>query len=310
MEGNSASKLIIVLIVFGIALLLFLLWLTSMNNEDTLKEAECRESIRIHTLLVRSSGANADPDIKCEPHEKRVSGDQDTMRRAVADELLFCWQRWMNGEAELFVDEGTYCNPCSILTFSTKERSINGLNDFLQKESPTKGGLTYAEELFPLSTDGFSNEKQEVPELPILTDQTYAVVFYHDKNHSTKSLLDAVKEDPMKVVNAFDEAGGGVKAGALIFGIPTLIVGGVCTFISGGICAPVTAGSTLAATGVGAILGGALFGGRAVQDGLIYPEWFSFVMVIPHNGTTYRNLGCESIHQKGPAARTNGAENI
>ncbi len=312
-RGEEASKNELVYIfVIVVALLLFLAWQMDVFERGSLaaEEEHCRQTITMHSRLVRSTGEHAAPPIECAPDERVIDNrDPEKAKRQVADALVFCWERWQEGEIQLFNEEGTFCNPCSIVTFRKADGEFRGVTAYM--ENAKVNGVTYADFLYPFESELYGEEKDMThPELAFDTSETYAIVFYHDKNHSTRGLWEAVTEDPLKLTNAMREAGTGATVGALVVGVPVLVIGGVCTFISGGICAPVTATGTLAATGIGSTIGAAVGGGKSVMDGLTYPEWFSMIFVIPHESEAYKALGCEAVFQQGRPDMVGTAEDL
>jgi hypothetical protein len=310
MEENSSNILIVMLVLAAIALLGFIAWMLLATDAENAEEAACRQSIAAHTLLVRASGANIEPRIECSPRSTHLVGNSEEVKRALAEELLFCWERWMNGEAELFVTEGTYCNPCSTITFDPKTQ-LGEFEAFLAKEKPARSSLTYKEHLFPYASAHYPINPPAEAHTVIDPTQQYVVVFYHDKNHSLKGFLDTVQDDPSKIVNAVEQLTGGAKWGAGIgLGIG-VVLGGLCAGASGGICAPAGAGFALALGGAGMTIGAAVGGGKVIAiNEFAYPEWFSSVILMPHDAAAYRALHCDAINQEGPAAQVHGAENI
>jgi|GEM_PF-3177705 len=312
-RGNSSmTPTQLALALFAVATLAVLvIWaavfLPNMGNEA--KEEECRSSIVLHSQFVKTTSGDANPEIACEPQLITVENkDPERIKQIMADQMVFCWDRWQQGEVQLFTGEGSYCNPCSIIEFEKKGQNVPGLMDYLHT-TEMKNGATYEAYLFPDKTMGYNKTAKQRPEITIDTDKTYAVVFYHDKNHSMKKYAEIRKEDPARAKQIIDDALMPVSVGA---GVGGAVGGGLaaaaitCTAITMGICGVVIGAATI----VGAVVVGGATLAWVGANGAEYPEWYSMVVFIEHNSTAYKALGCSNVSQQGVPTTTGGAENI
>lgn len=292
---ETAAKIILVLA--GLVVLIFFMQKTMFAGDKLIDERVCRESIKTHSLLVRS-GVDQAPDIECSPRETEIkNGD---LERALAEEMLFCWQRWESGNIDLFVDEGTYCNVCSTLTL---EENVNLAEVFMLEKS----GSRYGDLLLPY--ESMQNPSKLVQQPPVPAGKT-AVIFYYDKGHSTKSIWDALSEDPLAVSKAVEEIGATGVVGGAVGGGAGALIGGVCAYFTVGWCAASI--PYLAAKGfvIGAFVGGGSGVLYQYNEGIAHPEWISSIFVIPHEAYYYETLGCEFTAQQGARDRVGTAENI
>ncbi len=304
---------ILVIVVATLAVLFLFLRGALFAGDEAIDEEECRSSIRAHSRLVTLSGEASAPPITCEPRAVTIDNrDEERAKRLIAEELVFCWDRWQQGDVELFKEEGAYCNPCSIITFTDAARPVSGLERFFEEEMGP-GKPSYREYLFPQRTTGFTGLAPFNPAPPIDPSATYAVVFYYDKNHSAKSYGALLKEDPSRATRLGQDLLDGAKSGAgQLLVVEGVLLGAatVCTAASLGLCALPSLAVIGLATGVAVIGGGFIGAWQAYDNGVQYPEWFSVVLLIRQESDGYRALGCSHVEQAGPPRAADGAENI
>lgn len=302
--------------LFVATLIVLLLFIKGflLGGQEKSAEAACRHSIQLHSTLVRLSGEKAAPAIQCTPRHVTARGENAV--KTFAHELAFCWERWQAGDVELFNKSGTYCNPCSIITYKEgKPITTTALYHYLEQEQ--HGSVTLRDYLFPQMSDEYalSTEQAKVPELfkgKLEPGEEYAVVFWYDKNHLLKEWQEAVKKG--RVVETGESAvHGAVKGaatGALVGAGGVVIFFAACTFLTGGACAAGTAIAALASKLV--IVGGTLIGGAigATSEKVPLPEWLSAVIIVKHQGEEYSELGCTDTSQQGAPKSVEGAENI
>lgn len=322
-DEQHSNVYLVLLVLFGVALLLFLLFIASTGEagQKEIEEDKCRASINLHATLLRSSGGEAEPAIECEPRHVAIDGrDEAHLKEALAGELAFCWERWQQGRVELFEEEGTYCNPCSLIRFTGEDRRVSGFDEVLDRE--WKEGLSYRDYLFPEVTGQYPEEGRDPELVPgIDTSRRYATVFYYDKSHSAMKIRQALEEDPGRGLSAALAESKGAAAGSVL----GTAVGGVGGAVVGLVITIKTAGAGFLAIPGGAVKGGAaggalgsLIGGMAgggwnlLMGEVEVPEWYAVVALIPHNGTAYRELGCQRVGQGGrqETDQRTGAENI
>ncbi len=296
---------IIALAALALIILLVVLVQNMTAGASKAQEEKCRSSIQLHSQFVKTSGERGAPSIACTANNVTIDNSDDAKaKRQIADQLVFCWDRWQHGDVELFKDEGTYCNPCSVLTFTEPGKKLGGLSDYLRTENKPGGG-TYEEYLFPKTTADYTlPTNKDTSYLPLDTSKQYAVVFYYDKYHSMKTYLEMLDRDPAAAVRVVEDAvpGTGVMAGVGALGG----VLAVCTVVSGGVCAVIAAPVAT----VGAVVFGGITLAVKTHQEIPYPEWYAYVVLVPNDGTGYRALGCSGVFQEGPPSIVNGAENL
>ncbi len=305
-RGRIGTEQLLIVAVLAIVLLLLFVWMRmqAARGDAAIQERRCQSSIQFHSKIVATSGEKGAPPIDCTPNEVTIDNrDAETAKRQIAQQLVFCWDRWQQGQAQLFKTEGSYCNPCAILRFTQPGAPITGLDAFLRDKDMTGKDLKYQDYLFPYATEGYGLPPDKGrQDFAIDTSEQYAVVFFQDKNHSTQRFIHILKSDPARaaqVVSRIEDYGAkGFAAGGTVSAVLATTLG------------PVGWGTGIALTVAGTFIGGMVGGASALFSGVPYPEWFSTVQLIPNEGDAYRNLGCSDTFQEGAPKTVNGAENI
>ncbi|PIY60623.1 hypothetical protein COY95_00840, partial [Candidatus Woesearchaeota archaeon CG_4_10_14_0_8_um_filter_47_5] len=142
----TQSKIVgaILIIIVGVLLLIFVggffELLKSKSDSDL-----CRKSVQDMVLArkaVTIEGSDLTDllgmrvNLNCPTHYYRIKDkEDDVIKRAVADEMAGCWDRFGRGELEIFdTKDNNYCVVCSRLEFSEK-KEIPGFNRFLLEEN-------------------------------------------------------------------------------------------------------------------------------------------------------------------------------
>jgi len=292
--GSIASVLLILA-----AVVVLLLFITRQLHAGDLSvdEQKCRDSIALHSHVVHLGGGGSTPPIECTPKVVTVDNrDPDKAKQQVADQMVFCWDRWQQGKAELFTEDGIYCNPCSIIRFTDPSKPIRGFSTYLTTQK-TKYDLTYAQYLLGFQTEAAKgNVKYDLPDASvdrIAADQDFSVVFVYAKGKSVQTIKDNFAKNPV----------GSTKQIALMTGVGA-VAGVAALAIS-------TGGIGLVVIGVGAVAGGGMAAlGEYFFGSAPRPEWVSFVVLQPYAADSFTGLNCSKINQAGVPQQVGGAENI
>jgi hypothetical protein len=201
-----------------------------------------------------------------------------------------CWDDWMGPqEVQMFIKDGTYCQPCYIIDFENKNLEIKNFNKYLLETNIRGERYTYSQ-YFTGTTNDKDFKASKIANNPTIqeqlrkedesftTDKKYAIIYYHIKDR------DKIQEkmDELKMI------GGG--AGAL--GATGLVIGGtICLFIPG---VNIACGAAAVFGGAGAI-GGGLLGSKLSPYLADHPLYVSSITLREFRAETFKELECTYI---------------
>ena len=196
---EQGVEVFVVVILIMLALIFGLIFLISKVKPAT-EEAEwkttCQASVSAHAAhqgLI--SLVSSKPNIICPPQDLVIDEDLSTekgqaqAKAEIAEAMATCWEIFGLGKKELFgPTDGRFCAPCYIVNFTGKavNKEIDGFYNYLLTEKVPGKGQTYFDYLGGYKTsqaEAVLNQlgAQSLAEQKILTQNTYAVVFFYVK---------------------------------------------------------------------------------------------------------------------------------
>jgi len=233
-RGQDASlqyRSLIIAALSVVALIVILTVILKINTTITneFEDAQCRFSVQKAAAL-RLTQINAfEGQITCQTKIKTLhENNPDTTNQIIAQAMAGCWKNWLEGKEQYFKEAGTYCFPCSVLTFSPKSGDVTGLAAYLTDTIMPESNITYADYLQGYQTTKAQEfapalKAAQIPSMP--RNETYAILFVHVEG-----------SDELQTFNnkATAASAGTAVGGAglyLVFGVTGGIIGGVATII-------------------------------------------------------------------------------
>ena len=328
-KGAVEISLLMAGIVATIVLFLGLIFVKQIiNSEGEFASREiCRQSVQRHADLHIKSYNPPSSTINCPPvyidfakdkinyeyrdTKKSVKLPKDgknketAIKKAMADEIYFCWNQFLEGKRDLFGGPKKYCNICSVMRFEDKNTDVKGFYDYILKttvpnEAMAKEGVTYFDYMQGYSKKAgydqalLAQYKTTLEGTEIDPNNAYAVIFVYAKS---EPLID----NSMEFLNKYWETNGAKVA---VVGGVVLIAGGVILGMTG-VGAP--GGGVLIAIGIGiarqVIMQGTIDAGvDAAAEAYLkmkpVRDWTAFTVFGPYDETLLKGLGCEELSQR------------
>ncbi|MFO7710775.1 MAG: hypothetical protein R6V53_03360 [Candidatus Woesearchaeota archaeon] len=270
----------VILVIFGFYNTIFAS--DSLDHEDKM----CRSSVRTMELM-HIKGAQLDPqELKCPTKEVEIKAKKESdIKKAIADEMVTCWDNFLRGEPEIFEKKQVYCSVCSILSFK-EDKEITGFSSYLA-QTKYNDTLTYMDYLMNYESS-LAHKYIEDEDVANIDDKTidtandYSVVFVYAKGTST--IEDWINTLGKKTTTSIIGMGAGTGA-AVITGyvLVTTITGGV------GLVTIAISGAVGLITGIASGIA-TYFGGEEAH--------LAMVLLREHTGESFKELSCDYFPSK------------
>ncbi|MBI2574394.1 hypothetical protein HYV82_00745 [Candidatus Woesearchaeota archaeon] len=296
---------------------------TAYAAEELSSREICRQSVERHADLHIKGFSPPSSTINCPPvyidfaqdkinYEYRDSkrsnklpkdeGKKDiAVKKAMADEIYYCWSQFLEGKRDLFGGPKKYCSVCSVIRFGDKSMEVKGFYDYLMKntvpnEALAKEGVTYFDYMQGYSKKGnydqaaLAQYKTALEGTEMDTSNPYAVVFIYVKS-------EPFWDNAMQFLGNFWDSNSGKVA---VIGGAVLLVGGAVVSMTG-IGLPV--GGALVTAGVFVIKTvtidqGLEAAGEAYVKQTPVRDWAAFTVFGPYDENMLKGLGCEELTQR------------
>jgi len=271
--NNNLGVSYIVPAVLTIVILLVLsslVYLIIVKSESLPEEYTCITTILTNTFVSKiASPLGSNMEIKCPSRELELNGNDDEMKKQLANEMSFCWKAFGRGKYELFQESKTYCHVCSYIT-ADQTVKLEEFEKFLLETRMKRSKLTYADYLSGYDkpttrTASGRNQIMETSRVDFITGEKELVFIY-------------IKEQGL-----FEDMNS--KFGTLENSIGFGIAGGTGMMLLGASLWPVTvtAGAIAAGTGIYSI-----FKEKEV-------DWMASVLLVESNPSALEDLGCNYL---------------
>ena len=318
METSS----LVLAIVAAIVLVLGLAFIKSaVQGIDELAGREiCRRSVQMHVSLhIKSYDPPAStidcPPVYLEVDSKKVNYEyrdkkssvklsrnseaaSEDVKRAIANEIYFCWNNFLEGKEDLFGGPKKYCSVCSVITFKDKNAEVKDFYSYLMNAKVpnsllAENGVTYFDYMQgyskknPIDPAIIRQNKQALEGTQIDPNHAYAVLFVYAKS-------EPFWDNAMSVLGKFWDSTSGKVA---VIGGVLLFAGGVIVGLTG-VGLPV--GGAMMVAGVGlarqvVVSEGIEAGIDAYENADRVKDWTAFTLFGEYDSDTLKNLGCEDI---------------
>jgi len=229
MYKKAMSEAVLVALIIAVVGLIIMGWaiksITDTYITTTDREA-CRASIELKAQTILGFPVAENVPLKCKSQDIKIKDkDQEKMKETIANAMYDCWYEFGEGKIDfLGSDYGKFCFPCAKIGFddSLKGETLIGFGDYLKEKKVSWTDKTFAELLYPSSTDLSSLNK--IP----LKDPIYSF-YYADtgcyRSTGFKGLITGT------VISCAGGAAIGVFAGG-IGAIPACAAGGLMYFVA------------------------------------------------------------------------------
>ncbi len=226
---------------------------------------------------------------------------KETMKKAMADEIYYCWNQFGEGKLDLFGGPKKYCSVCSVLTFKDQGTELNGyefysylMKTYVPDKELAREGITYFDYMQGYQKKGafdpniLLKNKQELEQTKMETNSAYAVVFVYAKS-------EPMIDNALEIIGKFWESNSGKVA---VIGAALLFVGGAVVSLTGigapaGVAMMVTAGAMVVrSVTMDAAIEGAT---EAYVKRDVIRDWTSFTMFGKYDENILKDLGCEEL---------------
>jgi hypothetical protein len=282
------TALIAVVIVVVIMILLIVIFnKISDASEDEALRSRCRTSLlayaKIKNLPLGDMQAD-EADIDCPTRYITIpEGNQNAMRREVANALVSCWSDFGQGKINLFsAEDEKFCVICSVFQFEDRSVRLTGLPSFMMTERApimvNKQRPTYQEYMTGVRTNDevVDQARGSIDNNFFDGSKRYAVMFTYYKQSYWSQISGALV---------------GVAIGAA-----GAIIGIAVTVGTAGIASPVGAliitGSAAAGAAIGAAATGEGQGGGWTTSGA---DWDANIVISEYAPEQIRTFGCQSL---------------
>ena len=183
-KGVTKTLMFMIIIIASLLIILFL-WhpIFKFIINMLLPAQTCKMSVWSNTAF-NVQGIEFVKNINCPTQYKTLEGDEEKLKKQIADEMWMCWDNFGQGKYELF-DAKTekFCVVCSVIEFEDKNEKIEDFVDYLIN-APFKGKdyKTYYE-----AFTGYATQPEKIEETPenfndaIDTSKKYAISFVYAK---------------------------------------------------------------------------------------------------------------------------------
>ncbi|MFP4423692.1 MAG: hypothetical protein ACLFP2_00515 [Candidatus Woesearchaeota archaeon] len=270
----------VLLVIFGFYNTIFAS--DSLNHEDKM----CRSSVKTMELM-HIKGAQLEPqELKCPTKEVEIDAKKDSdIKKAIADEMVTCWDNFLRGKPEIFEKRQVYCSVCSILSFK-EEKEIDGFSTYLA-QTKYNDTITYMDYLMnyesSLAHKYIENQNaKQIDDKVIDTAKDYSIVFVYAKGTSTiENWINTLgKKQTTAIIGIGTGAGAAAVTGYVLVTVVTGGVGLVTIAISGAV--GLIAGATSA---IKTYLGGE-------------EAHLAMVLLREHTGESFKELQCDYFPSK------------
>ncbi|MBS3119419.1 hypothetical protein J4475_01195 [Candidatus Woesearchaeota archaeon] len=295
-KGEIAQWMVVTMIIAVIGLLVLTFFLVTVNRQasENADRTICKQSVLTASKLPLARELLS-KSINCEANQitldKKMTGYQ--AKKAMADEMYYCWDSFGRGELNLFSDKDeVYCHVCSIISVST-EQPVTGLPYFLLKEpSPDRNQETYARVLKVAKSPNADKVLADFNEEEIKAFQSaelepgrdYGVFFVYAKGVSVNQWLELFSNDDIPT---------GFIAGGTA-GAETAVLQSVIAWTTkgpGGILK--SRGRILGRAGTVGLVAG--FGAEILAELSKQSDWMAMTVLSEFQPETFRQLGCTNI---------------
>ncbi|MGM5487853.1 MAG: hypothetical protein ACQESG_02800 [Nanobdellota archaeon] len=227
------------LVLVLVVLMAFIGKLFHDQDQDN-KDKMCRSSVRTMELL-HIKGAQLDPqELKCPTKEVEITAKRESdIKKAIAEEMVTCWDNFHQGTPELFEKPQVYCSVCAILDFK-QETKIKDFSTYLGKTKYNE--VTYMDYLMNYETSNAGtyiqdSEVQKIDDKVIDTSNDYSIIFVYVKGTST--IQGWMRETGKGTLSTIVGVGTGAMVGGIIFmatpsGWITTLIAGSAALVTGG----------------------------------------------------------------------------
>ncbi len=182
MRGQHYELVAIIFTVIILVLFFFIGPPLFKKGDSYLDAATCQESIE-RNIRLRLGGKAFFYGINCPTVYRPFPNSEQAAKKAVADAMVDCWDRWHQGKAEVFpLQSEVFCDVCTVFESDKEQREITGLLPFLAKEK-LASGETYFEHLQGTSVIEGATAQSDTYHAKdyLITSHPYAVVFRYNK---------------------------------------------------------------------------------------------------------------------------------
>ncbi len=294
-KGNILSEYGIAIIIVLIILIILSVFLTTIikGTDQKIQNSECAKSIIAHAKALNISKGEYAPEITCPTNKIMLKGDEENIKRAIADKMVECQQTWLSGGPNLFEDDGTYCHICYIIDFKKPNQDITDFSQFLANEYYTGTNNLYVKVLAGKTNDPTLSDELIKTQTSLLktdikateifnTSTTKAIMFYYVKGQ------DNIKNFYDKSKSVLGNTAIGVTVGVGV--VATVAgVGCVIAIIGTGGLASIPCIGLMAGGVTGGILGGVI--GYVTAD--VHPQWLYKTVLLEYDKDEIARLDCE-----------------
>jgi hypothetical protein len=184
-EGNFLK------VIFFLLVLIVLIFFAGKGKQifsEQSSDKTCSSDIEIVSLKNTAGDSSYESKLRCAPNYVTIKDkDKEKIEQALAREMLKCWTKFGEGEANLFSNKRdtmeNYCMICSYVSFKNKGIIIDDFLDYLMTHKPYDSEHpqeSYFERMYGTSqiTD-VGEMKQNEPK--INTSNEYATLFTYAK---------------------------------------------------------------------------------------------------------------------------------
>ena len=131
----TQSLVVISTIVIVFILLMYNLHPIKLAITDILINTNCKRSVKAHTLM-NVQGINIVQELNCPTKYKTITGDEEKIKEAIAEEMWTCWDNFGRGQYELFeASKEKFCVVCSVISFDERARNrvveVQGISEYI-----------------------------------------------------------------------------------------------------------------------------------------------------------------------------------
>ncbi len=291
-KGQLVTSIVvkIILILIVIFVLLVFVWQIYITSSTAIGEdAVCKESVKQYALRKFQNIEFADAEINCPVKNLTLSGDKESLKKQIADELYRCWDNYGRGELELFYNKGTkrYCSICSHIVFENEELYLENFTTYLVETKTPKGDMYYYDFLTGVRTtpdiiDDTKKEKNAYDN--ILTERDYYILY----SHYNEGEWSKEKEVAIGIMAGIAVAT--LVTGGAMIGVATLIASATFVGSTAAGLGVASTGVTAAGTGVGFSVTSIAFGVSIIGD---EEAWDAAVQLVDTENFT--QLHCQEL---------------
>jgi len=186
-KGEVEIRTIIIIALLAITFFALLsLFSVKTLFSDILANQNCKNSVRA-AMLGNVQGMDFAKEINCPTQYKTLKGDEEQIKKQIAEEMWTCWDNFGQGKYELFsATTDNFCAICSVIDFdkTAKEGNIeiNNFEEYIKSRRVLQSN-SLVEKMMGIKHEElmFNPESMPTIEYNIDTEKEYSVVFTYAK---------------------------------------------------------------------------------------------------------------------------------